>query len=203
MMSGWWIQTMQWKCRNEWQEWNKRRDKIRSCVKVAFGSYVAPSPLVGQEFSFCFLPFRSCALIAFISYDHYHSFVNCTKWSKFSGVRHQACCRVAWLAVDIITIVGCYYYHQPSSRAAATRRRRPEQPEHAIRDIQTKWIPRTMISVFRSVWTKLELFWKCKIWNISYHPLVIQQTLGWTDLLTGRVFRFQSGSMVPIFSLCL
>ena len=124
------------------------------------------------------------ALISFISYDHYDSFVNCTKWSKFSGVRHQACCRVAWLAVDIITIVGCYYYHQPSSRAAATRRRRPEQPEHAIRDIQTKWIPRTMISVFRSVWTKLELFWKCKIWNISYHPLVIQQTLGWTDLLS-------------------
>ena len=143
----------------------------------------------------------------FLSKYHYLSRqfckLYCTKWSKFSWVRHQACCRVAWLAVDIITIVGCYYYHQPSSRAAATRRRRPEQPEHAIRDIQTKWIPRTMISVFRSVWTKLELFWKCKIWNISYHPLVIPQTLGWTDLLTGRVVRFQSGSMVPIFSLYL
>ena len=153
--------------------------QILSCVKVAFGSYVAPSPLVGQEFSFCFLPFRSCAPSSFfLNIIIYHdSSVNCTKWSKFSWVRHQACCRVAWLAVDIITIVGCYYYHQPSSRAAATRRRRPEQPEHAIRDIQTKWIPRTMISVFRSVWTKLELFWKCKIWNISYHPLVIQQTL--------------------------
>ena len=29
--------------------------QTRSCVKVAFGSCGAPSPLVGQEFSFCFL----------------------------------------------------------------------------------------------------------------------------------------------------
>ena len=113
--------------------------------------------------------------VAFISYDHYHSFVNCTKWSKFSE----------WGTKQCSVAGGGYYYDcwmlllpPAEQRAAATRRRQPEQLEHAIRDIQTKWIPRTMISVFRSVWTKLELFWKCKIWNISYHPLVIQQTLG-------------------------
>ena len=136
MMSGWWIQTMQWKCRNEWQEWNKRRDKIRSCVKVAFGSYVAPSPLVGQEFSFCLRSdFRSCAPSSFfLNIIIYHdSFVNCTKWSKFSGVRHQAVlpCSVAG---------GGYYYdcwmlllppaEQPGSRdtetaARAARARNP------------------------------------------------------------------------------
>ena len=41
---------------------------------------------------------------------------------------------------------------------------------HAIRDIQTQWLPRTMISVFISVWTRLEIFYNVEFgWFYIMH----------------------------------